>query len=83
MNTVTDEELADLVGDLGITCELLPCKGQAVPAIAMVRIHHHCPSKRVKQIYAADAACVKLCRDDAPGCRFCGGLVDIVEIIPL
>lgn len=82
--SVTVEELADLVGDLGMVCELQPCRGENHPAFWMIRIHHHCPANaRLKQVMAADQHCVEAVTENPPLCRFCGGHVEIVEIVPL
>ena len=80
---ITVEELADLVGDLGLVCELKPCRGDNHPAIAMIQIHHHCPSRQVKQIYAADDHCIEAVRTHAPICGFCEAEIEVTNIVPL
>lgn len=83
MSAVTEEQLADLVGDLGVVCELRPCRGKEIPAVAMIHIHHHCPVKNAKQIYAADASCTERCTASAPLCAFCGEEIEIIDVVPL
>ena len=80
---VTVEELADLVGDFGLICELKPCRGENHPAIAMIQIHHHCPQRHVKQVYAADVTCVDAVRENAPVCGFCAQDIEVLNIVPL
>lgn len=82
--TVTVEELADLIGDLGLVCELLPCRGEDHPAIWMIHIHHHCPAHaKLRQVWAADHHCVEEMGRKAPLCAFCHQVVEIAEIVPL